>query len=275
MKLKELHALMQDIAPFDSPKPALEQYPTGPDIASRMLYTIESAYGDIAGRVVADLGTGTGMLAIGAALLGSPAVLGVDVDADALAVAQANADAYDEPLPIDFVLSEVGALPRAAGRLAPHTVVMNPPFGTKAGAKGADVAFLRAAAALRPAAIYSLHKTSTRAHIEKVALRELGCVSAEVIAELRYALPATMRFHKCGGAQRRAAGPGAWGGAGLARRSPTPPPPRPRRVRRQSSVDIAVDVWRLALRHGSDGGGSSSEGEGGSEAGESSGDGGG
>lgn len=27
--------------------------------------------------------------------------------------------------------------------------------------------------------------------------RELGCVSAEVLAELRYNLPATMRFHKC------------------------------------------------------------------------------
>lgn len=26
--------------------------------------------------------------------------------------------------------------------------------------------------------------------------RELGCVSAEVLAELRYNLPATMRFHK-------------------------------------------------------------------------------
>jgi methylase of polypeptide subunit release factors len=41
-----------------------------------------------------------GMLAIGAALLGSPAVLGVDVDADALEVAQSNCVQYEDPLPV-------------------------------------------------------------------------------------------------------------------------------------------------------------------------------
>lgn len=41
-----------------------------------------------------------GMLAIGAALLGSPAVLGVDVDMDALEVAQQNCEQYEEPLPV-------------------------------------------------------------------------------------------------------------------------------------------------------------------------------
>lgn len=42
MKLKELHSLMQDMAPFDSSrlKVQLEQYPTGADIASRMLFTV-------------------------------------------------------------------------------------------------------------------------------------------------------------------------------------------------------------------------------------------
>lgn len=40
MKLKELHALMQDMQPFENPKVELEQYPTGPHIASRMLYTV-------------------------------------------------------------------------------------------------------------------------------------------------------------------------------------------------------------------------------------------
>jgi predicted RNA methylase len=42
MKLKELHSLMQDMAPFDSDclKVHLEQYPTGADLASRMLFTV-------------------------------------------------------------------------------------------------------------------------------------------------------------------------------------------------------------------------------------------
>lgn len=69
---------------------------------------------------------------------------------------------------IDFLRANVLQL-AAQPRLAPDTVVMNPPFGTKI--KGADLAFLRAACALGPATVYSLHKSSTRQHIEKVALR--------------------------------------------------------------------------------------------------------
>ena len=45
-------------------------------------------------------------------------------------------------------------------------------------------------------AIYSMHKTSTRAHIHKVATQQLGAASAEVLAELRYDLPASYVFHK-------------------------------------------------------------------------------
>lgn len=41
-----------------------------------------------------------GMLAIGAALLGSQAVLGVDIDADALEVAQRNCEQFEDPLPV-------------------------------------------------------------------------------------------------------------------------------------------------------------------------------
>jgi hypothetical protein len=35
-----LSCIMQDIEPFTQPKVQLEQYPTGADIASRMLYTV-------------------------------------------------------------------------------------------------------------------------------------------------------------------------------------------------------------------------------------------
>eukprot|EP00882_Tetradesmus_deserticola_P019327 GHRQ01020795.1.p2 GENE.GHRQ01020795.1~~GHRQ01020795.1.p2 ORF type:complete len:123 (+),score=35.86 GHRQ01020795.1:302-670(+) len=114
MKLKELHALMQDIEPFAQPKVQLEQYPTGADIASRMLYTIEAMYNDIEGNVVVDLGTGTGMLAIGAALLGSPCVLGLDVDPDALDVAQDNCEQFEDPLPVREPRCHVCTLPRGS-----------------------------------------------------------------------------------------------------------------------------------------------------------------
>lgn len=204
MKLKELHGLMQDMAPFDPArlKVHLEQYPTGADIASRMLFTIESMFNGFEGKTVVDLGCGTGMLSAGAALLGSPSVLGIDVDEDALEVALENRDQF-EGLPVDFVRADVASIAEGTagagpwGRLLCDTVVMNPPFGTRR--KGADAEFLRAAAAIvGPSGgdVYSLHKSSTRAHLQKLALRELGCSSAEVLAELRYDLPATYKFHK-------------------------------------------------------------------------------
>jgi predicted RNA methylase len=71
-------------------------------------------------------------------------------------------------LQIDFLLCDVNQVQQQQ-RLQADTVIMNPPFGTKM--KGADMAFLRAAASLQPKQIYSLNKSSTRSHIQKVALK--------------------------------------------------------------------------------------------------------
>jgi predicted RNA methylase len=71
-------------------------------------------------------------------------------------------------LQIDFVLCDVNQVQQQQ-RLQADTVIMNPPFGTKM--KGADMAFLRAACSLGPKQIYSLNKSSTRSHIQKVALK--------------------------------------------------------------------------------------------------------
>ncbi|GFR51565.1 hypothetical protein Agub_g13985, partial [Astrephomene gubernaculifera] len=226
MKLKELHALMQDIAPFSRPKPELEQYPTGPHLASRLLFAVDSSYDELAGRTVVDLGCGTAMLSIGAALLGARHVVGLDVDVEALQTAAENVaqfgggddddeeeDEEEQRLPIDLLLADVRELPLRLPLLRADTVLMNPPFGTKQ--KGVDMAFLRAAFSVSRHSVYSLHKSSTREYIAKMAKRDLGAVSAEVLAQLRYDLPATMKFHK------------------------------------QRSVDIEVDLWRFEVGEGS------------------------
>lgn len=54
--------------------------------------------------------------------------------------------------------------------------------------------FLKAGLNLATKAVYSLHKTSTREHILKVCAD--WQVKAEVIAELRYDIPATYKHHK-------------------------------------------------------------------------------
>lgn len=40
------------------------------------------------------------MLSAGAALLGSPAVVGVDIDEDALEIALENCEQFEDPLPV-------------------------------------------------------------------------------------------------------------------------------------------------------------------------------
>lgn len=86
MKLKTLEEYLQGVDGFDKPKIRLEQYATPSHIASVMLYTIQSKYGDLENKLVADLGCGCGMLSIGSFLLGAQHTIGFDIDTDALEV---------------------------------------------------------------------------------------------------------------------------------------------------------------------------------------------
>jgi predicted RNA methylase len=70
---------------------------------------------------------------------------------------------------------------------------MNPPFGTKHN-RGIDMKFLHISLALATTSVYSLHKTSTREHILTKAA-DWG-VRAQVLAELKFDLPASYKFHK-------------------------------------------------------------------------------
>lgn len=86
IKLKVLEEYLQGVDGFEKPKIALEQYVTPSHIASVMLYTIQTKFGDIEDKLVADLGCGCGMLSIGSFLLGAKHTVGFDIDADALQV---------------------------------------------------------------------------------------------------------------------------------------------------------------------------------------------
>lgn len=190
MKLKQLEGLLGGLTQFSDPKVELEQYATGPHIASRMLYTAENSFDDIAGKVVADFGCGCGTLAVASALLDAEHVTGIDIDLQSLELAQENAT--DLELDIDLIQCDIKNL-NLKGLLV-DTVVMNPPFGTKR--KGADMEFLSMGLKVASQAVYSLHKTSTREYIKKAALRNCNAISAEVLCELRYDLPRTYKFHK-------------------------------------------------------------------------------
>ncbi|RXM29050.1 Methyltransferase-like protein 5 [Acipenser ruthenus] len=192
MKLKELESCLQQVDVFEEPKLLLEQYPTRPHIAACMLYTIHNTFDDIENKLVADLGCGCGVLSVGAAVLGAGLCVGFDIDKDALEIFSSNVEQFELPN-IDMIQCDVCLLQSDRFSKRFDTVIMNPPFGTKHN-KGMDMQFLRTALDMATGVVYSLHKTSTREHIQKKA--DDWKVKMEVIAELRYDLPASYKFHK-------------------------------------------------------------------------------
>ncbi|XP_075685542.1 rRNA N(6)-adenosine-methyltransferase METTL5 [Rhinoderma darwinii] len=192
MKLKELESRLQQVDVFESPKLLLEQYPTRPHIAACMLYTIHNTFGDIEDKVIADLGCGCGVLSIGAAMLGAGLCIGFDIDEGALEIFRTNAGEF-ELSNVDLVQCDVCSLPCTCLQKSVDTVIMNPPFGTKHN-KGMDMTFLKNALQMARTSVYSLHKTSTRKHVTKKAAE--WKVKVEIVAELRYDLPASYKFHK-------------------------------------------------------------------------------
>ena len=160
MKLKRLEITLQRLGGYDHPQAGLEQYQTPAPLAARLLYHALMK-GDIAGKTVCDLGCGTGMLAIGAALLGAGPVRGTDSDPEAIErakenAAQLNADA-------EFFTADVRdpALPGLLGQC--DTVIMNPPFGAQKA--HADRPFIDLALTIAPVT-YSIFNAGSTQFIE-------------------------------------------------------------------------------------------------------------
>jgi len=124
-------------------------------------------------------------------MLGADFLFGFDIDMDALAVFSQNIEDFDMDN-LDLVNLDICDLGQDWENRV-DTVVMNPPFGTKHN-KGLDMKFLQAGLLLASNSVYSLHKTSTRDHVLTKA-KDWG-VGAQVLAQLRYDLPATYKHHK-------------------------------------------------------------------------------
>jgi predicted RNA methylase len=168
---------------LEKPNLKLEQYPVSSEAASELLYLAGFEHNDLDGRVI-DLGTGTGRLAIGAALMGAEAVVGVDLDAQALALAKENAETAE--VRVEWVESDIE---KVSGRF--DTVIMNPPYGTRT--SHADTEFLKKAIELAPVA-YSIHKSSTRDFLLQFMTR-LGA-QVDQVRSMRMAIPHLFEFHE-------------------------------------------------------------------------------
>jgi putative methylase len=180
----DLIRALSGIPDFPTPDPRFEQVVTPPEAAAELLLEAV-ARGDLVGRSVVDLGTGTGRLAIGASLLGATPVLGIDVAGSALEIARRSA--MDLGAHVEFRASRVGV-----GEVPEGTVVMNPPFGAQH--RGADRPFWRVA--LRPGAraVYAFALSDSRTFIEGRAVERLARI--ETIRRVPWSLPATFAHHR-------------------------------------------------------------------------------
>ncbi|MDY6774029.1 MAG: methyltransferase, partial [Candidatus Nanohaloarchaea archaeon] len=115
----ELKKKLSKVEGFRDPRISLEQYVTPPALAADLLHT--AAMQDDLEEVV-DLGTGTGIFAIGAAILGAD-VTAVEKDPEALEIAKRNAEELGVAEKIEFVEKDVREV---TGEW--ETVFMNPPF---------------------------------------------------------------------------------------------------------------------------------------------------
>ena len=155
IRKRDLTIKLQQVSSHPDPKVALEQYTIPAGLAASILFEACYVYDDIENKSVADLGTGTGRLALGASMLGADYVVGVDLDLLSLDVALRNARLLG--LQPDWVRSDIENL---RGKV--DTVLMNPPFGTKQ--RHADTHFLQVALGLGTI-VYSIHKSSTRPYL--------------------------------------------------------------------------------------------------------------
>ncbi|WP_256686399.1 METTL5 family protein [Halococcus qingdaonensis] len=177
------------VAGFENPRTSLEQYRTPPGLAARLVHDAD-LQGDIEGRFVVDLGTGTGMLALAAALRGPRGVVGVDIDPDPLSTARDNEGRVGTAADISWLRADATDAPLDTD--GETTVVMNPPFGAQAGNEHADRAFLATAARLGDVS-YSVHNAGSQEFVASFAADNGGTVMRSFRAELD--LPRQFDFH--------------------------------------------------------------------------------
>lgn len=153
---KNLEIALEKLEGFRNPKIQLEQYVTPANLASFIL-TNAKLFRDL--EVVVDLGCGTGILAIGSAMLGAYSI-GIEVDIEALKIAKANAEKVG--VSVDFIACDV----RDLSLKKEVTVIMNPPFGIQK--RHADRVFLEKAFEIANV-VYSIHSAESEVFVKRRA----------------------------------------------------------------------------------------------------------
>ena len=202
-----LAIVLSGLEGFYEPKVRQEQYLMDSEIGASILW---NAYllRDIEGKVIADLGCGTGILGIGSLLLGAKHVFFVDSDEKALETAKNNLSKmqkhfWDARKPPISDISKVKSEGYGFGKpefickdirkleLKANVVLQNPPFGTKV--KHNDSFFLENALKIAPI-VYSFHKSETKGFLQLFSAKKNARITH--IWDFKFPLKATFSFHR-------------------------------------------------------------------------------
>ncbi|MFH1589941.1 MAG: METTL5 family protein [archaeon] len=184
MTKKQLSITLSKLKVFSSPKIRLEQYPTDSNIAAEVIWFADLCK-DIEGKVIADLGAGTGILGIGCLIMGAKKIIFVENDKDAIKVLKENLNEL-ELENYEILNEDVSNFDQKV-----DTVIQNPPFGTKE--KHMDRIFLHKAMNVAKT-IYSFHKAETKDFIDKY-IHE-STFHATHYFEFEFPLKKSMEQHK-------------------------------------------------------------------------------
>lgn len=198
-----LAIMLSKLKVFDDPKVKAEQYPMDSEIGAEVLW---NAYinGDILEKVSVDLGCGTGILGIGALILGAKKVYFVDNDQNAINLAKDNLKSIKSEANLEgeavFLCQDINEGIKESYKESDKNnekayiadvVLMNPPFGTKV--RHHDRDFLDAAFKAAPL-VYSFHKSETKAFVEAFAKDNGFKVSHRY--DFSFPLKASYSFHR-------------------------------------------------------------------------------
>lgn len=177
---------------FEKPSLYREQYTMDPETGAFVLWF---AYmkGDIKNKVIADLGAGTGMLGIGALLLGAKKVFQVEIDEDAVKIIYDNIKIIEDIVKNRKIIDKIVVVHDDIKNFNEKVdiVVQNPPFGVKK--RHADKAFLEKAFEISDV-VYSFHKIDSSKFINDFSNKNNFRVTN--LFEFDLPIKQTMKHHR-------------------------------------------------------------------------------
>ena len=184
MNKKKLAIALSKLKKVTSLNPAKEQYQTESELAADFLW-LAYTNRDIENKIIADLGSGNGILGIGALLLGAKFVYFLESEASAQEIAKENVLASCSEKNYEFISQDISLFNKNV-----DTVIMNPPFGVQK--RKADKVFLEKAMK-HTDVIYSMHKIESEQFIN--ALCKERKFKVEEIVSKTFNIKKSYKFH--------------------------------------------------------------------------------